>query len=194
MSNAKEKPRVLVACEYSGRVRDAFRALGHDAYSCDLLPCEADPTHHLQGDLFDAFRDLRPSLVIAHPPCTALCVSGNRYYAGTQARLDAAEFVRRIWELPVARLAVENPVGVLNRLCPELPRPQYIQPWQFGHGETKRTGLWTRGLPRLLPTDVVEGREARVHRMAPSPDRWKERSRTYEGIARAMAAQWAPLL
>ena len=183
--------RVLVACEYSGRVRDAFRALGHDAVSCDLLPTET-PGPHIEGDLFDAFHSGGPwDLVIAHPPCTALACSGNRWHAGTNARRDAAEFVRRVWALPARRMAIENPVGVLNTLIPELPRPYYVQPWQFGHGETKRTGLWTRGLPRLAPTDIVEGREQRVWKMPPSADRWKDRSRTYQGIADAMASQWS---
>jgi site-specific DNA-cytosine methylase len=172
-------------------VRDAFLARGHDAWSCDLLPCEADPARHVQGDLFKVFHERGPwDLVIAHPPCTALAVSGNRWHAGTQGRLDAAALVKAIWALPVERLCIENPVGVLNRLLPELPRPHYVQPWQFGHGETKRTGLWLRGLPPLVPTCIVDGREQRVWKMGPSPDRWKERSRTYEGIARAMAAQW----
>ena len=180
--------RVLVACEYSGVVRDAFLRRGHEAMSCDLLPTDAPGTHY-EGDVFDldwsGF-----DLVIAHPPCTALAVSGNRHYAGTQAREDAAEFVRRMWRQPVERLAIENPVGVLNRLVPELPRPQYVQPWQFGHGETKRTGLWLRGLPPLEPTDVVEGREQRIWKLPPSADRWKIRSTTFRGIAEAMAEQW----
>jgi site-specific DNA-cytosine methylase len=184
--------KVLIACEYSGVVRDAFRRRGFDAMSCDLLPTEVDGPHY-QGDMFDL--DLSTfDLVIAHPPCTALAVSGNRWYAGTAERIEAAEFVRRIWELPVARLAIENPVGVINTLLPEMPKPQYIQPWMFGHGETKKTGLWTRGLPELVPTNVVSGREQRIWRMAPSPDRWKERSRTYQGIADAMADQWGRVL
>jgi hypothetical protein len=180
--------KVLIACEYSGTVRDAFLTLGHDAMSCDLLPTDK-PGPHYVGDCFDLDWS-EFDLVIAHPPCTALCVSGNRHYAGTQARLDAAEFVRRMWCQPVKRLCIENPVGVLNRLVPELPRPQYIQPWQFGHGETKRTGLWLRGLPHLVPTDVVDGREQRVWKLPPSVDRWKIRSTTYAGIAAAMAEQW----
>jgi hypothetical protein len=181
--------RVLVACEYSGVVRDAFIARGHDAMSCDLLPTDV-PGPHYQGDMFDL--DLGSyDLVIAHPPCTALCVSGNRYYAGTEAREEAARFIERIWKSDAPRLAIENPVGVINTLLPNMPRPQYIQPWQFGHGETKRTGLWLRKLPHLTPTDIVDGREQRVWRMAPSPDRWKLRSATYPGIAEAMATQWS---
>ena len=180
--------RILVACEYSGVVRDAFRNLGWDAMSCDLLPTESEGNHY-QGDCFDLnWGDF--DLVIAHPPCTALCVSGNRYYAGTQAREDAARFVERMWDQPVDRLCIENPVGVLNRLCSKLPKPQYIQPWQFGHGETKKTGLWTRGLPDLEPTNVVDGREQRLFKLPESKNRWKIRSTTYQGIADAMANQW----
>lgn len=160
--------------------------------SCDLLPSETDGEHY-QGDMFDLdFSEF--DLVIAHPPCTALCVSGNRWYAGTDARRDAAEFIWRIWSLPVGRLAIENPVGVINTLLPEMPRPQYVQPWMFGHGETKKTGLWTRGLPELVPTDIVEGREGRIWKLPPSPDRWKIRSTTYPGIADAMADQWGRIL
>ena len=184
--------RVLVACEYSGVVRDAFIAAGHDAVSCDFLPTDREGPHY-QGDVFD-LNWSRFDLVIAHPPCTALAVSGNRHYAGTQARQDAAEFVWRMWEQPAPRLVIENPVGVLNTLLPELPRPQYVQPWQFGHGETKRTGLWIRGLPPLEPTGIVEGREQRIWKLPPSKNRWKIRSTTFAGIAEAMASQWGPLL
>lgn len=182
---------VLIACEYSGVVRDAFTRRGHFAMSCDLLPSESPGNHH-QGDCFDLDWS-QFDLVIAHPPCTALCVSGNRHYAGTVEREHAAEFVKRMWEQPVERLCIENPVGVLNRLLPDLPKPQYVQPWQFGHGETKKTGLWLRGLPTLTPTNVVTGREQRIWKLPPSADRWKIRSRTYEGIAEAMAEQWGSL-
>lgn len=184
--------RVLVACEYSGKVRDAFIARGHEAMSCDLLDTDA-PGPHYKGNCFDLDWSTF-DLVIAHPPCTALCVSGNGTYSSSQERIDAAEFVRRMWEQPVKRLAIENPVGVLNRLVPELPRPQYIQPWMFGHGETKKTGLWLRGLPLLIPTDVVEGREQRIWKLPPSKDRWKIRSETYKGIAEAMAEQWGNVI
>jgi hypothetical protein len=183
--------KVLIACEYSGRVRDAFIALGHDALSCDLLPTDS-PGPHYQGDVFGLDWSAY-DLVIAHPPCTALCVSGNRHYAGSQARIDSADFVRRMWAQPVERLAIENPVGVLNRLVEELPRPQYIQPWMFGHGETKKTGLWMRGLLALVPTDIVDGREQRIWKLPPSKDRWKIRSTTFQGIADAMAKQWGTL-
>jgi len=180
--------KVLVACEYSGIVRDAFLAKGHAALSCDILPTES-PGPHYQGDIL-GINWSRFDLVIAHPPCTALAVSGNRWYSGTQDREWAAEFVWSIWCAPVEKMAIENPVGVLNRLLPDLPKPYYIQPWQFGHGETKKTGLWTRGLPKLQPTNIVEGREQRVWRMPPSEDRAKMRSRFFEGVAEAMADQW----
>jgi hypothetical protein len=180
--------KILIACEYSGTVRDAFITMGHDVISCDLLPTES-PGPHYQGDMFDL--DLTSfDLIIAHPPCTALCVSGNRHYAGTHARIDAAGFVRKIWRIPVDKMCIENPVGVINTLIPEMPRPQYIQPWQFGHGETKKTGLWLRGLPPLKPTNIVNGREYRIWKMPPSEDRGKLRSKTYPGIAEAMATQW----
>ena len=181
--------RVLVACEYSGRVRDAFAKLGHDAWSCDLLPGDT-PGPHYQGDVFDLDMS-KFDLIIAHPPCTAVCVSGNRHYAGTQARLDGVAFISKLWSVPVERLCIENPVGVINSLDPAMPRPQYIQPWQFGHGETKKTGLWKRGLPDLSPTNIVDGRDDRIHKLPPSPDRWKIRSTTYQGIANAMADQWS---
>lgn len=181
--------KVLVACEYSGVVRDAFTKKGHFAMSCDLLPSDAPDGFHHQGDMFDIDFSLF-DLVIAHPPCTTVCVSGNRHYANTQDRLDGAEFVKKVWEIPVDKLVIENPVGVLNTMVSELPKPQYIQPWQFGHGETKKTGLWKRGLPDLTPTNVVEGRDDRIHKMPPSEDRWKIRSTTYQGIADAMADQW----
>jgi site-specific DNA-cytosine methylase len=185
--------RVLVACEYSGRVRDAFRRRGHSAVSCDLLPCEGDPTHHYEGDVFDII-DAGWDLMVAHPPCTDLAVSGARHFAekiadGRQQR--ALAFVRALLAAPVERIALENPISVISS---KIRKPdQIIQPWQFGHGETKATCLWLQNLPPLVPTDVVDGREQRVHRMSPSPDRWKERSRTYLGIAEAMAEQWGSL-
>ena len=183
--------KVGVWCEFSGRVRDAFLKLGHDAVSCDLLPTES-PGPHLQGDIF-SFDWSDYDLIIAHPPCTYLCLSGNRWYAGTKLRKDAALFVCKIWRYPVKRLCIENPVGVLNSLVPELPRPQYIHPWEFGHGEVKKTGLWLRGLPSLIPTRRVSGRKPRIHYLPPSRDRGKLRSLTYLGIARAMARQWGVL-
>jgi site-specific DNA-cytosine methylase len=181
--------RVLVACEYSGRVRDAFRARGHEAWSCDLLPSEVDGPH-IVGDVRDWLGD-GWDLLIAHPPCTHLAVSGARHFAVKRAAGlvdEALDFVRLLLDAPVPRIALENPVSLISSA---VRRPeQIIQPWMFGHGETKKTCLWLKGLQPLRPTDVVDGRLARVHRMAPSPDRWKERSRTYEGVALAMADQW----
>ena len=188
--------RVLVACEYSGRVRDAFIRAGHDAWSCDLLPTE-QPGPHYQCDVRDLLGVRRiPSgwdLLIAHPPCTHLAVSGARWFHEKRAeQAEALAFVRLLLDSPTPRIALENPVSIISTA---IRKPdQTIQPWQFGHGETKATCLWLKNLPPLTPTNIVEGREARVHRMPPSPDRWKERSRTFEGIAQAMADQWGPLL
>lgn len=184
--------RVLVACEYSGRVRNAFMALGHDVISCDLLPSEDDSPYHYQGDVNDLLRDQEFDLMIAHPPCTYLSVSGmhwtTRGLRDPQLTENALAFVRMLMDAPVPRIAIENPVSVISS---RIRKPdQVIQPWQFGHGETKATCLWLKGLPKLEPTNIVDGREARVHKMPPGPDRWKERSRTYLGIAEAMAAQW----
>ena len=183
--------RVLVACEYSGRVRDAFIRAGHDAMSCDLLPTEVPGPHH-QGDVRDVLAG-DWDLLVAHPPCTHLSVSGARWFndkRGEQA--EALAFVWTLLQAPVPRIALENPVSIISS---HYGKPaQTIQPWQFGHGETKATCLWLKNLPPLTPTNIVEGREARVHRMPPGPDRWKERSRTFEGVAAAMAAQWGPLL
>lgn len=185
------KLRVLVACEYSGRVREAFRALGHDAWSCDLLPSEDTSPFHYQHDVTGILRH-GWDIMVAHPPCTHLAVSGARHFAekiadGRQG--EALDFVRALMDAPIPRIAIENPISIISS---KVRKPdQIIQPWQFGHGETKATCLWLKGLPKLQPTSIVEGREARVHRMAPSPDRWKERSRTYTGIAQAMASQWS---
>lgn len=184
---------VLIACEYSAVVRDAFRARGHEAWSADILPTEGDPRWHIQGDVLDVLDD-GWDLMIAHPPCTDLAVSGARWFPQKQAdgRQDAAlDFVRALLDAPIPRIALENPVSIISS---RIRRPdQIIQPWMFGHGEVKATCLWLQGLPLLVPTDVVDGREARVHRMAPGPDRWKERSRTLPGIAAAMADQWGDL-
>lgn len=179
--------RVLVACEFSGVVRDAFRALGHDATSCDLLPTES-PGPHYQGDVLDILDD-GWDLLIAHPPCTHLAVSGARWFSEKRAeQAEALEFVRLLLDAPIPHIALENPVSIIST---RIRKPdQTIQPWQFGHGEVKATCLWLKGLPLLIPTNIVDGREARVHRMPPGPNRWKERSRTFEGIARAMAEQW----
>lgn len=181
--------RVLIACEYSGTVRDAFIAAGHQATSCDLLPTET-PGPHYQGDVRDILDD-GWNLMIAHPPCTHLAVSGARHFAAKLAsgvQDEALDFVRLLLDAPIDQIALENPVSIISSRIRK--SDQIIQPWQFGHGETKATCLWLKNLPLIAPTNIVDGREARVHRMAPGPNRWKERSRTYAGIAAAMAAQW----
>lgn len=180
--------RVLVACEFSAIVRDAFLGVGHDAWSCDLLETEGDPGRHIAGDVLDVLGD-GWDLMVAHPPCTHLAVSGARWFSGRRAEQEAAlEFVRALMGAPIARIAIENPISVIST---RIRRPdQIIQPWMFGHGETKATCLWLKGLPRLVPTAVVDGRAAKVHRMSPGPERWRERSRTYPGVAEAMAKQW----
>ena len=179
--------RVLVACEFSGRVRDAFKAMGHYAMSCDLLPSEAPGEHH-QGDVRDVLND-DWDLMIAHPPCTHLAVSGARWWKEKRKeQREALQFVRELLDAPIPHIAVENPIGIIST---EIRKPdQIIQPWQFGHGETKATCLWLYALPKLEPTNIVSGREAKCHRMPPSKDRWKKRSLTYQGIAKAMAEQW----
>lgn len=179
--------RILVACEFSGTVRDAFAALGHDAWSCDLLPSETSG-NHIQGDVLSVITQ-GWDLMIAHPPCTHLAVSGARWMEKKgQLVFDALDFVRALMAAPIDRICIENPVSIISS---RIRKPdQIIQPWQFGHGETKATCLWLKGLPSLKPANIVEGRENRIHRMPPSADRWKERSRTYKGIAQAMANQW----
>lgn len=183
--------RILVACESSGTVRDAFIRAGHDAMSCDLLPTDS-PGPHYQGDVFDVI-DYPWDLMIAHPPCTHLIVSGSRHFAVKKldGRQQAAvsffmRLIRQSAHIPM--VAIENPVCIMSSLYRK--PDQIIQPWQFGHGETKATCLWLKGLTLLQPTNIVEGREARIHRMPQSPDRWKERSKTFQGIADAMASQW----
>lgn len=185
--------RVLIACEYSGRVRDAFIRLGHDATSCDILPTDA-PGSHYQCDVREVLWPDYWDLMICHPPCTHLAVSGSRHFAAKKAsgvQDESLEFVRLLLDAPIPRIALENPISIISS---RIRKPdQIIQPWQFGHGETKATCLWLKGLPKLVSTNIVEGREARVHRMPPSVDRWKKRSTTYQGIADAMAAQWGGL-
>ena len=181
--------RVLVACEFSGLVRDAFIRQGHDALSCDILPGEGTGPHY-QGDVRDVL-DFPWDLMVAHPPCTALSVSGSRWFA--EKRMDgrqqaAVSFFMMLARADVPRIAVENPVCIMSTLWRK--PDQIVQPWQFGHGETKATCLWLKNLPALEPSNLVDGREARVHRMPPSADRGKERSRTYKGIAESMAKQW----
>ena len=183
--------RVLVACEFSGIVRDAFRARGHEAVSCDLLPSER-PGPHVVGDVLPHLGWSYPAMwdaLIAFPPCTHLAVSGARWFAHKIREQDVAlMFIRALMYSPIEKIAIENPIGVIST---KIRKPdQIIQPWQFGHGETKATCLWLKGLPKLVPTDIVEGRTPRVHHASPGPDRWKERSRTLPGIAKAMAEQW----
>ncbi len=203
--------KVLIACEFSGVVRRAFRDRGHDAWSCDLLPAEDGSRFHYQCDLRSVFNMGGPfedswDLMIAHPPCTRLCNSGVRWlhkppsgktWNDMHMELkDAALFFRQIWVSPIKRIAIENPImhKWAKEEMPEVPDyAQIIQPWQFGEGETKGTCLWLKDLPKLIPTKIVEGRTARVHRASPGPDRWKERSRTFVGIANAMADQWGSL-
>jgi len=182
--------KVLVACEFSGIVRDAFAAKGHDAWSCDLLPTER-PGHHIQDNVMLHLKD-GFDLLIAHPPCTHLAVSGARWFKDKKwEQADALLFVELLMDAPIYRIAIENPISIISS---RIRKPdQIIQPWQFGHGEVKATCLWLKNLPKLQPTDIVEGRIARVHRMPPGPDRWKERSRTLWGIANAMADQWGSI-
>lgn len=245
----KRKLNVLVACESSATVRDAFRALGHNAWSCDLLPCDGDPRYHYQGDVLQVLTATKLmsrltgttlpkkwDLIIGHPPCTYLCNSGVRWlfenptwrggvpttplsrwgrpYGEKQSRsilltrnanedryeamLEAAKLFGKLWNADIPHTALENPImhgyaaGEIFVRGVVPPKPaQIVQPWQFGHGETKATGLYLKNLPKLVPTDIVEGREHRIHKMAPSKDRWKLRSKTFQGIADAMASQWS---
>ena len=181
--------RVLVACEFSGTVRRAFEAKGHDAWSCDLLETEDNPAKHFQGDVTPILT-MGWDLMVAHPPCTHLAVSGARWFKEKeQEQVEALEFVRVLMQAPIPRIAIENPVSVISTKIRE--PDQVIQPWMFGHGETKATCLWLKNLPALRPTNMVEGRENRIHRMPPSENRWRERSRTFAGIAAAMAEQWS---
>lgn len=199
--------RVLIACEFSGVVRRAFAARGHDAWSCDLLPAEDGSNKHLVGDARSYLGMGWDLLAVFHPPCTRLCNSGVRWLSNPPAGktadqiraelVEAADLFSAFWNAPIPRIAVENPV--MHKHAKALireyrPPAQTIQPWMFGHGETKATCLWLRALPPLLPTKIVSGREQRVFRMPPGPNRWKERSRTFSGIAEAMADQWGGLL
>lgn len=198
--------RVLVACETSGIVRNAFLRQGHDAWSCDLLPADDRSNRHITGDAVSLLNDGWDLLMVAHPPCTRLCNSGVRWLTAPPrgktldqmwAELDAAAALfAAFWNAPIDRVCIENPVmhqHAKSRIRGYEPFAQSIQPWQFGHGETKRTCLWLRNLPLLTATKVVEGRVARIHRMPPGPDRWKERSRFFTGVAAAMADQWGRL-
>lgn len=193
--------RVLVACEFSGVVREAFRKKGWDAWSCDLLDTEI-PGKHYKGNVLELlYNESRHvykvpqtwDLMIAHPPCTHLAVSGARHFCKKQKeQRESLEFVRKLLESPVPHIALENPISIIST---HIRKPdQIIQPWMFGHGETKATCLWLKDLPKLVPTNIVEGRENKVHKMPPSPNRWRERSRTFSGIAEAMATQWTEYL
>jgi len=193
--------KILIACEFSGIVREAFLDKGHDAMSCDLLPTEQAGPHY-QGDVFDIIND-GFDMMIAHPPCTYLTVSANKWLknqpkrksgalVGVErriARFTAANFFMFLVNAPIAKIAVENPIGYMST---KYRKPdQILQPWHFGHGETKATCLWLKDLPKLVPTEIVEGREQRLHHLCPTKNRWKERSLTFQGIANAMADQWS---
>jgi hypothetical protein len=194
--------RVLIACEFSGIVRNAFRHFGHDAWSCDLLPSE-DHGKHMMADALRIANEKTWDLMIAHPPCTYMANSGVRWlYDGKgkvlvkrwDAMITATLFFRALLEAPIEKIAIENPV-IHGHAKKYIGRhyDQIIHPWQFGHGETKATCLWLKNLPKLKPTKIVDGRHPRVHFASPGPDRWKERSRTLTGIAQAMATQWGNL-
>lgn len=179
---------ILIACEFSSIVREAFREKGHNAISCDLIPDEIPGQHYL-GDVRDIL-DIGWDMMIAFPPCTHLAVSGARWFAGKEKEQEEAlAFVRELMDAPIDKICIENPVSIIST---RIRKPdQIIEPWQFGHGEKKRTCLWLKNLPLLVPTEIVDGREPRVHWEGPSEDRWKNRSRTYAGIAKAMAEQWS---
>lgn len=183
--------KVLVACEFSGIVRDAFARLGHDAWSCDFEATESAGNHH-NGDMFDIIGEAW-DLLIAHPPCAAICVTGNRWYTGSRARAEGIEFVERIWACGIEKICIENPVGVLSTQSTLGHPAQYIQPWFFGHKETKKTGLWLKDLPPLMSTLLVSEPNHTLWDLPPSPHRAKDRSRTFPGIAAAMADQWGRL-
>jgi len=184
--------KILVACEESQAVTIELRRLGHEAYSCDIIPCSGGhPEWHLQVDALELLK-MKWDMILAFPPCTHLAVSGARYFE--QKRKDgrqqnAIDFFMRFANSDCPRIAIENPVGIMSTVWKK--PDQIIQPWQFGHGETKKTCLWLKGLPPLIPTEIVEGREQRIWKMPPSEDRAKNRAKTFPGIARAMAEQWA---
>ena len=194
--------KVLVACEYSGIVREAFAKRGHDAWSCDLLPTDQPSDKHIQGDVLEIIND-GWDLIIAHPPCTHLSLSGAKYWAEKRAdgRQQAAiKFVEDIWDADCPRICIENPVGALTKHSKLGKASVYIQPYEFGHAEQKRTGLWLKGLPKLKGTKFIDVKglpnkeRHRLHWLPPSKDRWKIRSTTFQGIADAMADQWGGLV
>jgi len=181
---------ILIACEFSGIVREAFRSCGHNAWSCDLLPSDIPSSYHYSGNV-RAILSCGWDMMIAFPPCTHLSVSGARWFDEKRKdgrQQEAIDFFMLLVNAPINKIAIENPIGIMSTIYRK-PN-QIIQPWQFGHGETKATCLWLKNLPVLIPTNIVPGREARIHRMPPSEHRSKERSRTYQGIADAMAEQW----
>ncbi len=184
--------RILIACEYSGVIRDKFIESGYsNCYSCDIIPDEGKyPNNFIQGNVLDILKD-NWDMMIAHPPCTHLAVSGARWFKDkVHEQKEAIKFVETLWDAPIKHIAIENPVGILSTRSSLGKATQYIQPWEFGHGETKKTGLWLKNLPKLVPTDIVEGRDNRIHRLPPSEDRGKLRSKTYVGIAEAIVDQW----
>ncbi|MEO9276945.1 MAG: DNA cytosine methyltransferase [Nitrososphaera sp.] len=195
-SDNLKRLNVLVACEFSGTVREAFRKLGHNAWSCDLIDAEDGSTYHYKNDINEVLRKTKQEwdMLIAFPPCTYLCSSGARWFKYRQhEQNEAIKFVNHLMNYPfIEKIAIENPVGVLST---KIRKPdQIIQPWMFGHGETKATCLWLKNLPKLKATNIVEGREARIHNMPPSKTRSMDRSRTYPGIAEAMAMQWGGMV
>jgi hypothetical protein len=181
--------RVIVGCEFSQIVTRAFRDKGHEAYSCDILPTEGNPDWHFQGDILELLNREQFDLGIFHPPCTHLAVSGARWFKDKiHEQAFAVAFFLYLANANIKRICIENPISIMST---RYRKPdQIIQPWMFGHGETKATCLWLKGLPKLTPTNIVSGREHRIHRMPPSPNRWRERSRTFPGLAFAMAEQW----
>ena len=191
LAKEQEKKCVLLACEHSGTVSIEFQKRGCFVVSCDLLPTEEPSVPHFQGDVLELI-NLGWDLMVAHPPCTHLAVSGARWFKDKkEEQKEALEFVRILLDAEIPQIALENPVSIISS---QIRKPsQTIQPWQFGHGETKRTCLWLKGLPNLEPTDIVEGREQRIWKLPPSADRWKLRSKTFTGIAQAMANQWGAL-
>ena len=189
-----ETMKVIVGCEFSQVVTKAFRDKGHEAYSCDLLPTEGNPRWHFQEDILELLKRERFDLGIFHPPCTDLCSSGARWFAEKRKdgrQQESINFFMRLVLAPIEKIAVENPVGIMSTIYRK--PDQIIQPWQFGHGETKATCLWLKNLPKLTPTNIVDGRKNRVHHEPPGPERWKNRSRTFPGIADAMASQWSEI-
>ena len=194
--------KILIGCEESGRVREAFRGVGHDAWSCDLLPCTENPSkYHIQDDLLKVIKSEKWDMIIAFPPCTHLAISGAKWFPEKIAdgrQKSAIDFVEAIWDADCPRIAIENPVGVLSTKS-KLGKPFYIQPYWFGERTRKKTGLWLKGLPKLVPTDMVDISKVsakelnKLYFLAPSPTRALERSKTFHGVANAMAQQWGLL-